>query len=110
MANGLPTSSYPEGTLWRSKVDGSERHPAYLSALASFLPRWSPDGKQIAFNAMLPGESWNIYLVSSEGGTAQRILPSEQIQMDANWSPDGNSLALRLLIGIPRTRRFTPST
>jgi WD40 repeat protein len=84
--------SYPEGTLWRSKVDGSERTQLTFPPMRVVLPRWSPDGKQIAFNAMLPGKSWNIYLISRDGGTAQRILPSEQAQMDANWSPDGKSL------------------
>jgi dipeptidyl aminopeptidase/acylaminoacyl peptidase len=57
-----------------------------------FCPRWSPDGKQIAFNARLHDATFNIYLISSEGGQAERILPSEQNQGDANWSPDGNSL------------------
>ena len=84
--------SYPEGTLWRCKVDGSERIQLTFPPLQVVLPRWSPDGKQIAFNAMLPGKSWNIYLISRDGGTAQRILPSEQFQMDANWSPDGQTL------------------
>jgi Tol biopolymer transport system component len=84
--------SYPEGTLWRCKVDGSERIQLTFPPFRAVLPRWSPDGKQIAFNAILPDKSWNIYLISSNGGTAQRILPSEQIQMDANWSPDGKSL------------------
>jgi Tol biopolymer transport system component/DNA-binding winged helix-turn-helix (wHTH) protein len=86
-------TSYPDGMLWRSKVDGSE--PLQLTfrpMRRAFLPRWSPDGKQIAFNALIPDASWNIFLVSSNGGTPQRIFPSEQTQMDANWSPDGNSL------------------
>jgi Tol biopolymer transport system component/DNA-binding winged helix-turn-helix (wHTH) protein len=85
-------TSYPDGTLWRSKVDGSERLQLTFSPLRVLLPRWSPDGKQIAFNARLHDAPFNIYLISSEGGQAQRILPSEQNQGDANWSPDGNSL------------------
>ena len=101
-------TSYPDGTLWRSKVDGSERLQLTFPPLRVLLPRWSPDGKQIAFNATLPEASWNVYLVSSEGGTPQRILPSEQSQMDANWSPDGNSLVFGTFWS--QTRRFTPST
>jgi Tol biopolymer transport system component/DNA-binding winged helix-turn-helix (wHTH) protein len=85
-------TSYPENTLWRSKVDGSERLQLTFPPLRAFLPRWSPDGKQIVFNAILPGKTWNIYLISSEGGTPQRVLLGEQGQTDANWSPDGNSL------------------
>ena len=90
-------TSYPDGTLWRSKVDGSERLQLTFPPLETSLPRWSPDGKQIAFNANLPGEPPNIYLVPSGGGTPQRILPSEESQMDANWSPDGNSLVFATL-------------
>ena len=93
-------TSYPDNTLWRSKVDGTERRQLTFPPSRAFLPRWSPDGKQIAFNgkqigstANRPETTWNIYLVSSEGGTPQRVFPSEQSQMDVNWSPDGNSLA-----------------
>jgi Tol biopolymer transport system component len=84
--------SYPEGTLWRSKVDGSGRTQLTFPPLRVFLPRWSPDGRQIAFSATLPETTFNIYLVSSEGGAPQRILPSELIQTDVSWSPDGKSL------------------
>jgi Tol biopolymer transport system component len=86
-------TSYPDGALWRSKVDGSEQLQLIFSPMRALLPRWSPDGKQIAFNATLPGVAWNVYLVPSDGGTPQRVFPSEQSQMDASWSPDGNSLA-----------------
>jgi Tol biopolymer transport system component/DNA-binding winged helix-turn-helix (wHTH) protein len=85
-------TSYPDGTLWRSKLDGSERLQLTFPPLRVLLPRWSPDGKQIAFNARLHDRPFNIYLISSEGGQPQRVLPSEQTQQDANWSPDGNSL------------------
>jgi Tol biopolymer transport system component/DNA-binding winged helix-turn-helix (wHTH) protein len=85
-------TSYPDGALWRSKLDGSERLQLTFPPLRVLLPRWSPDGKQIAFNARLHDGPFNIYLISSEGGQAQRILPSEQTQEDANWSPDGSSL------------------
>jgi Tol biopolymer transport system component/DNA-binding winged helix-turn-helix (wHTH) protein len=85
-------TSYPDGTLWRSKVDGGERLQLTFPPLRVLLPRWSPDGKQIAFNARLHDAPFNIYVISSEGGHAQRILPSEQTQKDANWSPDGSSL------------------
>jgi len=85
-------TSFPDGALWRSKMDGSERRQLTFPPLRVLLPRWSPDGRQIAFNAILPGKTWNVYLVSSEGGTPQRILPSEKSQIDVNWSPDGTSL------------------
>jgi Tol biopolymer transport system component len=85
-------TSYPDGILWRSRVDGSERLQLTLPPLKVFMPRWSPDGRQIAFNAALPRAPWNIHVVSSGGGSAERLLPSDQSQGDANWSPDGKSL------------------
>src|SRR6202040_4081793 len=41
--------SYPEGTLWRSKADGSDRLQLSFPPLYAMLPRWSPDGKNIVF-------------------------------------------------------------
>ena len=41
--------SYPEGILWRSKLDGSNKLQLSSPPLFAALPRWSPDGKQIVF-------------------------------------------------------------
>jgi Tol biopolymer transport system component/DNA-binding winged helix-turn-helix (wHTH) protein len=85
-------TSYPDGTLWRSRVDGSERLRLTSPPMKVVMPRWSPDGTQIAFNAILPAATWRIYVISSAGGSAERLLPSEKSQLDVDWSPDGKSL------------------
>jgi Tol biopolymer transport system component len=84
--------AYPEGTLWRSKVDGSERLQLTFSPMRTGVPRWSPDGKQIAYVGAPPGQPWRIYLVSADGGSAQEVAPQEPVQADPAWSPDGNSV------------------
>ncbi|HKF25393.1 MAG TPA: hypothetical protein VKB24_05435, partial [Candidatus Acidoferrum sp.] len=85
--------SFPEGTLWRSKADGSERLQLSNAPLYASLPRWSPDGKQIAFFSVTPGKPPRIYLVSAEGGNPQELLPGDDhAQADPCWSPDGSSL------------------
>jgi Tol biopolymer transport system component len=85
--------AYPEGTLWRSRVDGSERLQLSFPPMYVFMPRWSPDGKRIAFNAMLHGKSESkIYLISAEGGVAKQLFAEERSQVDLSWSPDGNFL------------------
>jgi DNA-binding winged helix-turn-helix (wHTH) protein/Tol biopolymer transport system component len=85
-------TSFPEGELWRSKIDGSERRQLTFRPLRAFLPRWSPDGRQIAFSADVTGAKRSVFLISSEGGAPRRVLASEQSQSDVNWSPDGNRL------------------
>ncbi len=84
--------SFPEHTLWRSKVDGSERLQLTLSPVQPTVPSWSPDGKRIAFFDTAPGKPWRIYLVSADGGTPEPVLNDQRNEMDPNWSPDGNSL------------------
>jgi Tol biopolymer transport system component len=83
-------ASFPDGALWRSKVDGSEKRQLTFPPLRVFSPSWSPDGKQIAFSADRPSTARNVYTISGEGGTPKRVLPSEQGQSDVDWSPDGN--------------------
>ena len=82
-------SSFPEGSLWRSKVDGSERLQLTFPPLQTALPRWSPDGKQIAFQGVTPNKSWTMYLVSADGGSPKELAPGEG---DVGWSADGQSV------------------
>src|SRR5207248_4945158 len=41
--------SYPDYTLWRSRLDGSDRLQLTYAPVWAALPRWSPDGKEIAY-------------------------------------------------------------
>jgi Tol biopolymer transport system component/predicted Ser/Thr protein kinase len=85
--------TYPEGSLWRSRADGSERVQLTFPPLQAFLPYWSPDGKQIAFMGLTSDHHWHIFLVSAEGGSPEQLTFGERDQDDPSWSPDGNSLA-----------------
>ena len=85
--------AFPEGTLWRSKLDGSERLQLSYPPLYASLPRWSPDGKQIAFFSVTSGKPSRIYVVSAEGGSPEELLPSDDHpEADPWWSPDGTKL------------------
>jgi serine/threonine protein kinase/Tol biopolymer transport system component len=84
--------TFPENTLWRSRVDGTERLQLSYPPLQASLPRWSPDGSRIAFMASRPGKPWKIFLVSAAGGSAQELMTEERIEADPTWSLDGNSL------------------
>lgn len=82
-----------DGTMWRSSVDGSQKLQLVFPPMQAYLPRWSPDGKQIAFFAHPPGEPWQIYVIPAEGGTPELIYRNNTNLADPTWSPDGKSLA-----------------
>jgi len=85
--------TYPEGALWRSKTDGSDRLQLTYSPLQPALPRWSPDGKQIVFFTNISGRGQRIFLVSAESGSPQQLMPEDHgPQWDPNWSPDGGKI------------------
>jgi Tol biopolymer transport system component len=74
-------------------MDGSERLQLTVPPMQATLPRWSPDGKEIAFTARVPGNRWKTYLISAEeGGTPQQLMPEERNELDPSWSPDGKTL------------------
>jgi len=91
--------SYPEGTVWKSKADASQRLQLTFPPLEAMLPRWSPDGKQIVFMGREPGRAWRIYVVASDGGDSpQELASGDDIQAAPDWSPDGNSV---VFAGLP---------
>jgi serine/threonine protein kinase/dipeptidyl aminopeptidase/acylaminoacyl peptidase len=108
-----------DGTLWRSKVDGSDRLQLTHTPMQVTVPHWSPDGTQIAFSATGPGEAFRIYNVSKEGGNLKQIS-SGQRDFDPSWSKDGSEVMFGVLPGAdgseqahitlvnPRTLKLTP--
>ncbi len=70
-----------------------------------WAPRWSPDGRWIAFLSLREGPP-RLFLVSPDGTNLRRLLaPSDTLGADmqegeAVWSPDGRFIAVPVL---PRT-------
>ncbi|MBZ5651334.1 MAG: serine/threonine-protein kinase, partial [Acidobacteriia bacterium] len=84
--------SYPDGSLWRSRIDGSDKQQLTFSPFTVHLPRWSPDGTHILFDGSKDGKAKQIFMISSEGGSPFEVLPGDQRQADPSWSADGNSI------------------
>ncbi len=55
-------------------------------------PRWSPDGKWIAFESNR-SSSYQIYLTSPDGGEPKQLTDISTEASQAIWSPDGKYLA-----------------
>jgi Tol biopolymer transport system component/DNA-binding winged helix-turn-helix (wHTH) protein len=86
--------TYPDGALWRSRVDGSEARQLTYPPMVTSMPRWSPDGKRIAFSAATDSTLFvKAFVISADGGAAHQISSDESREFaDPNWAPDGNSL------------------
>jgi Tol biopolymer transport system component len=85
--------SYPDGALWRSKADGSERLRLTSPPMQAASARWSPDGTRIAFSGQRPGERWKVWLISKDGGNPETPTLENIPEADPTWSSDGNALA-----------------
>ena len=85
--------SYPDASLWRSRLDGSERLQLTYPPVRAAVPHWSPDSKTIAFSSTSPGKPWKVLLISPNGGMPEPITLTQTTENDPSWSPDGATLA-----------------
>ena len=88
----LAYTLFPNGTLWRSNLTGSERVQLTFPPMRAFLPRWSPDGKQIGFVGTATGDHWTTYVIPAQGGVARQMIPGNDETADATWMPDNKSI------------------
>ncbi|HSB62257.1 MAG TPA: S9 family peptidase [Vicinamibacteria bacterium] len=57
-------------------------------------PRWSPDGKWLAFLAAREGKKTQVWLLPRAGGDSFPLTEYKAAVSDLAWSPDGTRLAL----------------
>jgi Tol biopolymer transport system component len=82
----------PDGRLWQSKVDGTQKVQMTLAPMRAAMPRWSPDGKKIAFMGSMPAKAWKIYMVAADGSSLHQMTSGDDNDGDPNWSPDGKQI------------------
>jgi eukaryotic-like serine/threonine-protein kinase len=92
-----------ESTLWTSRADGSQKIQLTYPPDHAALPRWSPDGKQIAYMGSALGKPWKAYVISAQGGTPEDILPGSSTEGDPGFSPDSTRVVFST--GEPGTQK-----
>ncbi len=82
--------------LWLAQWDGSENRALTFGEEQQTHPRWSPDGKWIAFLSSRKDERENdqLWILSSAGGEAEKLTAEKGSVDDFAWAPDSKRIVL----------------
>jgi dipeptidyl aminopeptidase/acylaminoacyl peptidase len=88
----------PKGTdrarhVWVYERQGGAARQFTYSAKSESSPRWSPDGRQLAFLSNRQDEQQQIYLMGAHGGEGMALTRGKRSVKSFEWSPDGQQIA-----------------
>jgi len=78
--------------IWRVGADGSASVQLTNGADGESSPRWSPDGKLVAFIAKRGDDASEIYLLPNNGGEGRPFTRHATAINRIAWSPDGSTI------------------
>ena len=78
--------------IWIYEFSSKSLRPFTSAEKADSRPRWSPDGKTLAFLSNRAGEA-QIYLIAVDGGEARPLTESKTGISGFEWAPDGKTIA-----------------
>ena len=82
--------------IWMVPSAGGDAVAMTVDDETSTHPRWSPDGKYLAFLSGRNDGKTQIYLLNRQGGEAQKMTDTVQDVEDFAWSPDSKKMVLVL--------------
>src|SRR6266481_1039758 len=85
-----------EQRLWMVSTHSGDPIPMTAEGVSSSHPRWSPDGKYLAFLSSRNAGKSQVWLLNRLGGEAVRLTETVQGVTDFEWSPDSTRLILVL--------------
>jgi dipeptidyl aminopeptidase/acylaminoacyl peptidase len=85
-----------EERIWSVPNSGGDAIPMTAEGVSSSHPRWSPDGKYLAFLSARNEGKTQIWRLNRSGGEAQHLTDTPQDVEDLVWSPDSARLVLIL--------------
>ncbi len=85
-----------DSDIWMTGWDGKETVRLTTSQDSESMPRWSPDGRFLAFLSDRgdKSEATQLWLLPLGGGEAEKLTDSRGSVEDFDWSPDGKRLVL----------------
>ena len=81
-----------DADVWLVSTAGGEPTRLTTNKKSDSQPRWSPDGKKIAFVSAREDKP-QVFLISPFGGEAEKLTDSKSGVQSFQWSPDGTRIA-----------------
>jgi len=100
-SNDIMTDS-TRRSLWLVDVRSGEKTPLFADEHQYSSPRWSADGKRVAFISNKSGSS-QIHVHWLEQNKTARITDVRRGVSDVTWSPDGKHIAFSMEVLAPTT-------
>lgn len=95
VAEYVPGKQKHRQRIWVTETEQGEARPFLNGQREETCPRWSPDGKHLAFLTRPEGEKTKpqIHLVPAEGGTPQILCIMPNGVSNLAWAPDGSCIS-----------------
>lgn len=99
---GLPTATHDPRSMLTGRItyglsniyiinaNGTDLTQVTYTSLGDMSPRWSPDGRKIAFESWRNGDGYSqVYVMNADGSNVLRLTEGFQAAGSPSWSPDG---------------------
>jgi len=93
VVSDLPKSEKRTRHIWLYDKSGNLARQFTYSEKSESSPRWSPDGKELAFLSDRGGDEEQIFVLRSEFGEAAAVTKEKAGVTAFEWSPDGQTIA-----------------
>ncbi len=91
------------GDIWTVARQGGLARRISSPQGKEVFPKFSPDGKSIAFSGNYDGNT-DVYIMPSEGGIPKRLTHHSSVDHVVDFHPDGSKLLIRSRMAAPSSR------
>ncbi len=94
-------TSWVESDLWSLPLSVAgqptgDPAPLLRDTNRNSYPRFSSDGRFLAFSTWRPGSSWDLWLMNTQTRTSELVVPGKDAEFFPSWMPDNRRLLLQI--------------
>jgi dipeptidyl aminopeptidase/acylaminoacyl peptidase len=85
-------------SIWLINIATGEQRPLAAGTGDHFSPRWSPDGRRLAYASTAEGGAPQLFVRWLDSGQTVRVTGLPDSPQDLAWSPDGRRIAYLMTV------------